>query len=70
MPRQNWPARWCGRLGGALRYSIYVHYYFFSFLPLDVYSSSLLGKLVPGHLHATTGEGLLLLHLRFLPFAS
>jgi hypothetical protein len=21
MPRQKWPARWCGRLGGALRYS-------------------------------------------------
>jgi hypothetical protein len=31
MPRQKWPARWCGRLGGALRYllsyNIYVKEY-------------------------------------------
>jgi hypothetical protein len=25
MPRQKWPARWCGRLGGALRYIIRVN---------------------------------------------
>jgi hypothetical protein len=25
MPRQNWPARWCGRLGGALRYLLIVN---------------------------------------------
>jgi hypothetical protein len=26
MPRQNWPARWCGRLGDALRYILYISY--------------------------------------------
>jgi hypothetical protein len=25
MPRQKWPARWCGRLGGALRYLFYLN---------------------------------------------
>jgi hypothetical protein len=43
MLRQKWPARWCGRLGGALRYNdnnhyLHIYYRLYSSLVSRIYA--------------------------------